>query len=464
MLFFAILIINGLFENCSALFLQPDDKLVIRQAGEHTSFFISCRGVSGLEMDVVWRRERGRISAATGDRVHLEPSLNGGMDLVFRWIEQDDQGRYTCSQENEVKFFDLVVVQPLDFKDTPSTQMVQLGDPNYRMRCSATGLPFPAVSWKVKGKSIRNSLSTPAENSKYAVDGTDLLIRNVGKEDEGGYLCKAVQTVYDSDGSSVLYSDFKEFIVDLRIEQSPEWLDKNDDGQFYGFVTGTATLTCQAEAQPPPTFSWLDAQNQPVNQGKITNSEYKSTLELQINHHNVFGAYTCIAENLHGRLEKVVLLSEGAKPGTPQIQPNKIFGDSIRLIIQKPAAELFLKIDGFQIEVKRSSDPWDQATILYFDTDGSGQYSIDGLVQQTFYHVRARSRNQAGLSDASNIIYLKTNGETASPVAGHFAGSAATSVHTVHSVLSELSFRGVYSCTLEHLEIVLIVLVNQYIL
>ena len=49
----------------------------------YLSIYLS-RGVSGLEMDVVWRRERGRISAATGDRVHLEPSLNGGMDLVFR--------------------------------------------------------------------------------------------------------------------------------------------------------------------------------------------------------------------------------------------------------------------------------------------------------------------------------------------------------------------------------------------
>ena len=38
--------------------------------------------------------------------------------------------------------------------------------------------------------------------------------------------------------------------------ESPEGLDKNDDGQFYGFVTGTATLTCQAEAQPPPTFRY----------------------------------------------------------------------------------------------------------------------------------------------------------------------------------------------------------------
>ena len=35
--------------------------------------------------------------------------------------------------------------------------------------------------------------------------------------------------------------------------ESPEWLDTNA-GQFYGFVTGAANLTCQAEAQPPPVF------------------------------------------------------------------------------------------------------------------------------------------------------------------------------------------------------------------
>merc|ERR1719167_2165210 len=117
-------------------------------------------------------------------------------------------------------------------------------------------------------------------------------------------MCKAVQTVYDNDGAA-LYSDFKDFIIDLRIEQSPEWLERSGDGQFYGFVTGMANLTCQAEAQPPPTFSWLDAQNNPVEHGTIINTEYKSTLLLEVTHHNVFGAYTCIAENTHGRLEKV---------------------------------------------------------------------------------------------------------------------------------------------------------------
>ena len=46
-------------------------------------------------------------------------------------------------------------------------------------------------------------------------------------------------------------------------------------GKFYGYVTGTANLTCQAEAEPPPTFRWLDAENIPVNSGQIVNEDYK---------------------------------------------------------------------------------------------------------------------------------------------------------------------------------------------
>ena len=57
--------------------------------------------------------------------------------------------------------------------------------------------------------------------------------------------------------------------------ESPEWLDDQVGGQFYGYVTGTANLTCQAEAEPPPTFRWLDAENIPVSSGKIVNEDYK---------------------------------------------------------------------------------------------------------------------------------------------------------------------------------------------
>jgi len=410
------LFLFGLLKIVKPLDLQPRDRQIIRQAGENSSFFIACRGMAGFERDVTWRRGDKRISALTGDRVHIEPSVGGGIDLVFRSIDQKDQGVYTCTQESQEEYFELVVVQPLHFNSTPRVQMVQLGDPNFRLHCSATGLPFPTVTWKFRGNSIRNSLESPNATSKYEMDGTDLLIRNVEKEDEGRYLCKAVQTAYDKDGVTVVYSDFKDFIIDLRIEQSPEWLDNNPGGQFYGFVTGTANLTCQAEAEPPPTFSWLDAHNNPVKQGTILNADYMSTLLLNVTHHNVFGAYTCIAENVHGRLEKVVMLSEGAKPGTPQIQPSRIYGNSMELSIVKPAAELFLHIEGFQVEIKKTTIPWENATTLRFPLESSGLYNIPGLSQQTFYHVRALSRNKAGLSDPSNIIYLKTNGDSPSPL------------------------------------------------
>ena len=54
---------------------------------------------------------------------------------------------------------------------------------------------------------------------------------------------------------------------------------------------------------------------------------------LGVDHHNVFGAYTCLAKNVHGRLEKVVMLTEGAKPGTPNIIPKKIYGEWLELLI-----------------------------------------------------------------------------------------------------------------------------------
>ena len=46
-------------------------------------------------------------------------------------------------------------------------------------------------------------------------------------------------------------------------------------GQFYGYVTGTANLSCEAEAEPPPSFRWLDAENNPVVAGTVVNMQYK---------------------------------------------------------------------------------------------------------------------------------------------------------------------------------------------
>ena len=72
--------------------------------------------------------------------------------------------------------------------------------------------------WRAKGQNIRNNPEVSKITSKYEVDGTDLIIRNMEREDEGNYLCKAVQNVVGEDGT-IKYSDFKDLVIDLKIER-----------------------------------------------------------------------------------------------------------------------------------------------------------------------------------------------------------------------------------------------------
>ena len=60
----------------------------------------------------------------------------------------------------------------------------------------------------------------------------------------------------------------------------------------------------------------------------------------------------------------------------------------------------------------------------------SSIYNLEGLKPNTFYHVRSKSRNKAGLSDASNIIYLHTTGLNAFPRLGITGGTQ--SARTLH--------------------------------
>ena len=82
--------------------------LSYRQTHRHPlSIQIYFRGVSGLERNVVWRSDKGHISAATADRVHLEPSSTGGIDLVFRYLSfhaySSRQGQGTRIPTNNFK-------------------------------------------------------------------------------------------------------------------------------------------------------------------------------------------------------------------------------------------------------------------------------------------------------------------------------------------------------------------------
>ena len=82
----------------------------------------------------------------------------------------------------------------------------------------------------------------------------------------------------------------------------------------------------------------------------------------------------------------------------------------------------------FDTILKISKKSWMESVVIYKQikkskkqciiSDKKNVYNLDGLHHNTFYHVRAKSRNKAGLSDASNIIYLHTTGLNAYPRLG----------------------------------------------
>merc|ERR1712048_1348628 len=65
---------------------------------------------------------------------------------------------------------------------------------------------------------------------------------------------------------------------------------------------------------------------------------------------------------------------------------------------------------GFQIEFKEGRlTKWKDSTQKNLPKNPSGIYTIEKLKPLKVYLVRARSRNLAGLSEPSNVVYLQTN-------------------------------------------------------
>ena len=68
-------------------------------------------------------------------------------------------------------------------------------------------------------------------------------------------------------------------------------------------------------------------------------------------------------------------------------------------------------------------------------------YNLEGLEPNTHYHVRSLSRNKAGLSEASNIIYLHTHSLNAYPRLGSISasGGLAGRQRTIFTILTAVA-------------------------
>ncbi|KAJ8933911.1 hypothetical protein NQ314_013712 [Rhamnusium bicolor] len=172
----------------------------------------------------------------------------------------------------------------------------------------------------------------------------------------------------------------------------------------YGLFNNTLNLTCEVEANPPPTIKW-----NPRNVGDIINeSRHKSVLVLNMTE-DTPGKYQCTATNELGQFKKEFIVEIGTEPEPPiNITLIEAKPTSLEIEIDMPnitiMEETNMEPKWFVIEyrpVRKEEGEW-YSKIFNI---GSEELLLTDLKKNTKYEIRVATKNLAGLSDYYSTIF-----------------------------------------------------------
>ncbi|KAM7404693.1 hypothetical protein PAMP_012017 [Pampus punctatissimus] len=149
--------------------------------------FLECESFGSPKPKIIW--ESGSTSSLLADpRVNL--LTNGGLEITN--VTQDDEGFYTCSVQNTNMSVsaELEVLHRTVILSPPQNLKVQPGN-TAMFTCLARVDPklgFSLIQWRKNDQKLFESHS----DEKYTFQGPDLIITNVGTEDQGVYTCQII--------------------------------------------------------------------------------------------------------------------------------------------------------------------------------------------------------------------------------------------------------------------------------
>ncbi|XP_023263438.1 neural cell adhesion molecule 1-like isoform X4 [Seriola lalandi dorsalis] len=261
---------------------------------------IVCDVVSSPPPTIIWKHKGSKIQFAKDVRFKI---MDNG-HLQIRGIKKTDEGMYNCEARvmarGEIDFRMIkVVVNVLPTIRARQSEVNATADTGSSalLACDADGFPEPTVTW------AHNNIVLES-GDKYSLneDGSELVIKDVKKVDEGDYTCIAKNKAGEK---------AEEVSLNVFVQPKITYLNNQTASEFDDQVT----LTCEASGDPTPTISWsfddkvFTEGEQSLDRNIVVRSHARvSSLTLKNIQFTYAGEYLCTASNSIGQDNKHMYL------------------------------------------------------------------------------------------------------------------------------------------------------------
>ncbi|KAJ8347525.1 hypothetical protein SKAU_G00261140 [Synaphobranchus kaupii] len=202
---------------------------------------IVCDVVSSPPPSIIWKYKGSTVQIEKDVRYKILSDSH----LQIRGIKKTDEGAYTCEgrimARGEIDFRVIMVIVNVRPSIRPrQSELNATADIGQSMMlaCDADGFPEPNVTW------ARNNVVLETDD-KYSLneDGSELIIKDVKKVDEGDYTCIAKNKA----GETV-----KEISLNVFVQPKITYLENQTASELEEQII----LTCEATGDPTPSIAW----------------------------------------------------------------------------------------------------------------------------------------------------------------------------------------------------------------
>ncbi|XP_065340926.1 lachesin-like [Cloeon dipterum] len=250
---------------------------------------------------------------AHNPRISVTHNGHNTWKLHIHGVQRGDSGEYMCQintdpMKTQIGYLE-VVIPPDILSEDSSGDGFALEGGTVQIKCKATGLPDPTVTWRREdSKSIVLRQDGSREKQVVrTVEGEVLMLTNVARSDMGNYLCIA------SNGVPPTIS--KRFSVSVHFHPMIKV-----SNQLVAAPAGSdVTVQCYVEASPKAMNSWHretgeklveNANKYIITENSINSYSLMMNLTIRSLEKRDFGGYLCSSSNALGRVEAGVRLQE----------------------------------------------------------------------------------------------------------------------------------------------------------